>query len=352
MRERERLRRFSTRFRRKKVDAFLVTDPHNVRYLSGYTGGDGYLVLTRKGNFIITDARFIQEAGEVGGFKLRLTDGGFADTLNAVAQKARVRGMGFEGGSLSYRRCAALRRKLAGVRLRPIDGLVEDLRLIKDAQEIRAIRKCAAIARRVFRAVRRKIAPGVTEKRLAMELDYLVREHGADRNAFDTIVASGTNASRPHALPGNRRVGKNDMVLLDFGVHASSYNCDLTRVVFLGKIHQSLYDIYSICKEASRRAIRAIRPGVTAKDVDAAARGYIASKGYGKYFSHGLGHGVGLAVHELPRISPKADVRLQPNMVFTVEPGIYIEGLGGVRIEDMVVVTRKGCEVLTDGIPQ
>ncbi|MCX5716476.1 MAG: M24 family metallopeptidase, partial [Candidatus Omnitrophica bacterium] len=244
----------------------------------------------------------------------------------------------------------ALNKK--GIKFTPLSGIAENMRMIKDADEIRKIKKAVGIAKKVFFAFTKKLRPGKTEAQLYRELNCLIADFGAEEEAFSTIVAAGERASRPHAAPTNRVLRKNEPVLIDFGVKVDSYNCDLTRVCFLGKIQQQLYNIYNTCKEAQRRAIALIRPGVSAKEVDRVARGFIESKGFGKAFGHSLGHGIGLSVHESPRISSKSETILKPGMVITIEPGIYIEGLGGVRIEDMALVTTKGCQVLTDDIPK
>ncbi len=337
----------------KGLGAFLVTEPANIYYLSGFKPPDASLVITGNGNFIITDFRYKEDAQGLPDFKLRLLDGAYSDILRAILKERKIKkGVGFEAGSISYAKAVILKKALQRdkVRLVPCGGFVEGLRMIKDKYEIRCIKKAIDISRKALAAL--KIDRGNTEKEVCGRLDNLIADLGADSNAFTTIIASGANSSRPHAEVSDKRIGENEPIIIDFGVKVGMYNCDLTRVKVLGKIQGTLSDIYHICREAQSRAIKAIRPGIKASAIDKIARDYIASKGFGEYFGHALGHGVGIAVHELPRISAKSKQVLKPDMVFTVEPGIYIENLGGVRVEDMVRVTERGCEVLTDDIPK
>ncbi|NQU74332.1 MAG: aminopeptidase P family protein [Candidatus Omnitrophica bacterium] len=336
--------------KKKRLDAFLVTDPHNVYYMSGFKSTDAALLITKRDNFLITDFRYKEDAQEISDFKPCLVNGHFKDTLKQVLKESEARQVGFED-TLPYAKANLLKEALKAEKIRivPVSDLIEGLRLFKDDTEIKKIKATATIAKKALAAL--KIRRGATEKEIAQELDCLIRLFGADAPAFPTIVASGKNSSRPHAAVTNKTVRKNEPVLIDFGVNLNMYNCDLTRVFILGKMN-ALSDIYVICREAQQRAIEMIRPGISAKDVDKAARDYITTKGFGKSFGHALGHGIGLSVHELPQISLKGHEVLKPNMVFTVEPGIYIEKVGGIRIEDMVLVTKKGCEVLTNDIPK
>lgn len=335
---------------KKGLDSFLVTNPANMYYLAAFKPKEASLLIGRHGNFIITDSRYREEAKEVKGFELRLTEKGYLNTIKKIIKETGAKKIGFESDAVSYSRASSigveLRRR--GVGFVPLSGTIEKQRLIKDDTEIALIKRAVAIAKRALRSL--KIKPGRTEKELSVELDGLMLRYGADKSAFETIVASGPASSRPHADVTGKRINNNELLLIDFGASKDMYNCDLTRTLFLGKINPLLYNIYTICKEAQKRALRKIRPGAKAKDVDKAARDFISSKGFGGNFSHALGHGIGLSVHEAPLISAKSSAILRPNMIFTVEPGIYIEKAGGIRIEDMVLVTEKGCEVLTDDI--
>jgi len=341
-------------FEDKGVDAFLVTDLLNIYYMSGFRTDVSSLLVTRQENFIITDFRYKEDAERIPGFKVKLVTRGLKGLLIKTLKDSNIKTLGFEADNLSYGKALAFNRLLKKERIKfePLSGVVEELRLYKSESEINEIRKAIAISKKAFNALKNKVKPGITEKRLSLILENLIRDNGGDAGAFETIIAAGENSSRPHAYITDRKIKNNEHLLIDFGVKINAYNCDLTRVLFLGKIQKLLKDIYGICRDAQRRAIDKVKPGAAIEEVDRAARGYIAGKGFGGFFGHSLGHGIGLAVHELPRIYPKSNKRLKQNMVFTIEPGIYLKGTGGVRIEDMVLVTKKGCEVLTDGIPK
>lgn len=340
--------------RKKGLDAFLISNPLNIYYISGFKSDTSSALITRHNNFIITDFRYKEDAQEINNFQLKLIKTGFKDSLKEVLKDLGVRRLGFEADSISYSRVNLLKETLRPCRigLKPLSGTIENLRLFKDDSEIKDIKMAIAIAKKTLTALKNKIKPGITEKEVSLELDNLIRSFGGDKNAFETIVASGRNSSRPHAVVTNKIIDRGEHVLIDFGVSLNLYNCDLTRVFFLDKIKKLCYDIYLICKKAQESAIKKVKPGVRIRDIDKAARDYINKRGYGKSFGHSLGHGIGLSVHELPRIYPKNNQQLKLNMVFSIEPGIYIEGVGGVRIEDMVLVTKKGCEVLTHDIPK
>ncbi|MDD5449696.1 MAG: Xaa-Pro peptidase family protein [Candidatus Omnitrophica bacterium] len=338
----------------KGADSFWVTDPVNIYYLVGFKTDVSSLVITPDSNFIITDFRYKQDAEEIVGFQTILIKKGLKDTLRGVLKDCGVKTLGFEADHLSYSAGERFAKFLNAEKIKftPLTFLVEELRNIKDAGEIAEIKKAILAAKKALLSLKKAIRPGITEKRLSALLDNLVRTSGGDNNAFETIMAAGENSSRPHASVTGRSLQRNGHVMIDFGVRLNCYNCDLTRVFFLGRIQKILRDIYAACIEAQDRAIRQVKPGASIRALDEAARGYIAKKGWGENFGHSLGHGVGLSIHELPRIYGKSEELLRPGMVFTVEPGIYIEGVGGVRIEDMVLVTEKGCEVLTDDIPK
>ncbi|MCM8781854.1 MAG: Xaa-Pro peptidase family protein [Candidatus Omnitrophica bacterium] len=347
-----RISRLNAVLRKKNIDAFLITSPENIYYLSGFRSTDAFLLITPNDNFIITDFRYKEEARTIDNFKLELIDDDYTVTIKKILKYIDIKNIGFEADSLSFSKASLLKKILKNkkIKMEPLIGVIEELRLLKDKCEINEIKGTIAIAKKVLKTL--KIKAGLTEKRLAFELDNLIRVFGGDKSSFPTIVASGKNSSKPHAAVTNKIIKKNELVLIDFGVTCNMYNCDLTRVFLPDKIERLLYDIYQICKEAQQLAITTVKPSVRAKDVDKAARDYITARGYGKQFGHSLGHGVGISIHELPKISLKSEQILKPDMVFTIEPGIYIENMGGVRIEDMVRVTQTGCEVLTDDIPK
>ncbi|MEI8175691.1 MAG: aminopeptidase P family protein [Candidatus Omnitrophota bacterium] len=340
------------RLQKESLKALLVSKPANIYYLSGFTSPDALLLITPFARFIITDARYKEEAQELKGFELRLIDKTYHDSIVQIVRETGIKNVGFESEDLTYGRVARLSRSLkkGGVSMRATVGLTEDLRALKEPAEIRSIKAAVGAAQKAFAALR--IVPGMTEKEVARRLDERMIAAGAQGSAFTTIVASGKNASRPHAITTDRRISRNEPVVIDFGARAGMYNCDLTRVKVLGKIQGTLRDIFSIVREAQQRAIAGVRPGMRARDIDKIARDFIASRGYGGSFGHALGHGVGIEVHEAPRISATSPDTLQPGMVITIEPGIYLERIGGVRLEDMLRITETGYEVLTDDIPQ
>ncbi len=270
-----------------------------------------------------------------------------ADTVARETKRLGIARLGVESGSMTLESADRLRAALRMAEIVPTSGVVEDLRSVKDAAEVRAIRSCIAAAEKCFEHAKKFLVPGIRELDVAAEMEYFARTLGFDGMAFPPIVAFGPRGSLPHARATDCRMRSGDTVLLDWGVAGAGYVCDLTRVLFHHKISARFRRLYEVVLEAQQRAIRRIRPGVAAKSVDAAARKHIARAGLGRRFGHGLGHGIGMQVHEGPTIGPLSSAVLKRGMVFTVEPGIYIPGLGGVRIEDDVLVTARGVEVLS-----
>jgi Xaa-Pro aminopeptidase len=337
------------------AQALLVTHPANVTYLTGFTGEDSYLLFSTERAIVLSDPRFTTQLGEeCPGLDLYIRRPG-ATMLQAIARvlrSARVSRLGIEADSMSV----ALREQIATERPRmeilPTSGLVETLRQIKDQEEVARIRRAVWQAEKALAVLRSTLRPDKTEKQIAAELEYQMRLFGAKGCSFSSIVGVGSRAALPHATPGNHRVGQSDFVLLDWGANEELYNSDLTRVLVTGKISPRFERVYQTVLQAQTRAIAAIRPGASTRQVDRVARTAIAKAGFGRYFGHGLGHGLGLAVHEAPRLAANSDTPLKPGMVITVEPGIYLPGWGGVRIEDDVLVTRQGHEVLTSAPKQ
>lgn len=335
------------RIRASGQDSFLITDDTNVSYVSGFTGHDSMILVTPKKAFFITDSRYLQEAEEsLNGFTVELVTATAYATLRGIIDACRIKRLGFEATDLPYTAAMRMKRSLPGVKLCPTDGVVEELRSIKDAAEVGAIRRSIALTKTVFRETLGLLRPGATETSVARHIETEFLKKGA-RTAFDPIVAAGANSSKPHAAPGQARIGKNGFVMIDMGCRLRGYCSDMTRTVLLGAMKDRFADIYTVVREAQKRAIAKVRPGARMSEVDFAARGYIHSKGFGKYFGHSVGHGVGMKVHELPSVSRISRDFLKKGMVTTIEPAIYIPGFGGVRIEDMVLVTSKGCEILT-----
>jgi Xaa-Pro aminopeptidase len=338
----------------KSVDALLVTQERNVSYLTGFTGDSSFLVVRRSGGpgeLLLTDARYTQQlAEECPGLELAVRATGVkqSDYTGEVLARLGPRNLGIESSDMSVAMFQALGEKLKATRLAPTENLVESLREIKDEGEIDEIREAIRIAERAFAVIRNTLRPERTEKEVADELEYQIRLFGGTCGAFPSIVGVGPRAALPHGRPTkDSKIGDYDFVLIDWGARGRLYHSDLTRVLTTGKLSPKLQTVYGVVLAAQRSAIAAIRPGAIMKEVDAAARQTIAQAGFGSLFGHSLGHGIGLAVHEQPRLAPDQDRPLAAGMVVTVEPGVYEPGWGGVRIEDDVLVTPDGCEVLT-----
>ena len=355
-----RLRRLRRAFRARRIQGLLVTDPTDVGYLSGFTGDDSWLLAGRGREWLVTDFRFAEQAArECPGVSLVVRHGPMVDALagavrragirRAGIRRAGIRRIGFDPEAVTVANLARLRRGLAraGAHLVPVAGAVSDLRMCKDRGEVRAIRRAARVSEKAFAAFRKVIRVGMTERALAAELDHRMRLAGAEGPAFPTVVAADASSSMPHARPGRRRVRRGSLVLVDFGARVDGYACDLTRALFVGKISPHVREVYEVVLRAQAAAIARVKPGAAFSEVDAAARQIIADAGLAAAFGHGTGHGIGRSVHEEPRINPVAQGRLEAGMVVTVEPGVYLEGRFGIRIEDTVLVTRTGHQVLT-----
>lgn len=344
------------------LDAFLVTNNINVQYLTEFTGDSTYLLITNNKAYLITDFRYIEQAqDETRGFTIIRHNKGLIDKLVELIRKLRIKRLGFEQDALSYSAVKNISKKLPScTRLKPESNIIENLRSIKTPEEIQRIRLAINCASKAFFDIRRLIKPGNNEQMIAAELEHLMRKKGAIQPAFSTIVAADERASLPHARATAKILGKSGLLQFDWGACLDQYNSDTSRVIFLKKPSSFWQKIYAIVYEAQQRAIAKIKPGVKTVELDIAARGFIEKNGYGPNFGHGLGHGVGRMVHEMPAIkrAPRAPVKdlkcevLQSGMVLTVEPGIYIPGKGGVRIEDMVLVTETGHEILTKAVPK
>lgn len=327
------------------MDNILISDLTNIKYLTGFSGSYGFLLVLDGRKYLFTDSRYYERAGkEAKGVEVRLIKDDWPDVLS----RYKIRQLGFEANSVSYADYRMWRKRLKKIRFIPTRNVVENIRQIKKTKEINAVRKAIRITKDVL--TRLKIKSGITEFELSKKIEGLIRAVPGAEPSFHTISAFGSNSSMPHALPGRKRLTKNQIVLIDLGVRYNSYSSDLTRTFWVGRITKKFKEIYDIVVTAQRLAINGIRPGRQISEIDSLARDYIKEKGYGRYFGHALGHGIGLQVHELPRINSKNKERLVEGMIFSVEPGVYIPGWGGVRIEDLVLVTKNGCEVLTNDI--
>jgi Xaa-Pro aminopeptidase len=345
----QRLSRLRNHFDEAGIDALLVFSPENRRYLSGFTGSSGYLLLTGEEALLFTDFRYTEQASAQAP-DCRIVKHGpkpFED-IAAYVRKQGIRALGFEQDHVTYATYKRVKNLLQQVSLVPASGLVERLRRCKDEAEIEIIREAAKIADAAFSHILSFLRPGVTEREVALELEMFMRKNGASGSSFETIVASGSRSSLPHGVASDKVLEKGDFVTLDFGAYYKGYCSDLTRTVSLGQPREErLKEIYEIVLQAQTHALSCIRAGMTGKEADALARDWIAERGYGEHFGHSLGHGIGLAIHEDPRLSSLSEDLLEPGMVVTVEPGIYLPNVGGVRIEDDVVITENGLEVLT-----
>jgi Xaa-Pro aminopeptidase len=331
------------------LDGILFTSLENIRYFSGFTGSDGALALTQKDAFFLTDSRYWTQADEeVRGsqiihYKKKI------DGIASLLLDLKLKNMGFESASLPFSLHQSLLQKLAKeTELIPLEDEIKNLRAAKDVQELALIRTAINISSNAFLHITEMLREGALEGEIAREMEFFMKTNGAEALGFDIIVASGKRSALPHGRASGKRVEKGDFILIDFGSRFEGYHSDQTRTLVCGKPSSEQEKVYQVVKEAHDKAIELIRPGIPIHEVDEAARGHIRKCGYGEYFGHGLGHGIGLAVHEDPFVNSENKGLVQEGMVFTVEPGIYIPDWGGVRIEDMVRVTPKGAEILTD----
>jgi len=344
-----RLKNLFRSFDHAGIDTLLVSSWPNVTYLSGFNSIESWILVSPKGLYFITDSRYQEQAEkEAPGFQVILRDKqGVAEIVADLSRKMKARSVGFEASVVTYAFYKALEKQLGKNQLTLTRGLVERLREIKDGGEIRRIKESARIAVNGYHYVRQTVRPGMKEREVQARLEYFTKSLGAEKPAFDIIIASGARASMPHCQTNETLIQDDNLVLVDMGVVYQGYHSDLTRPIFLGKMSALQKKIFDLVWKAQRSGIKKARPGVPAKEVDAACRRVITEKGYGRYFGHGTGHGVGLEIHEAPTVSSKSETLLKPGMVITVEPGIYLPGKFGVRIEDMVLITNKGNEVLT-----
>lgn len=334
------------------LDSLIISSQPNIFYLTGFPSNDSYLLVTFKKNIFITDFRYLEEAKEkLENLDIKKINSSFFKSIAKLASKLKLKYLGFEAKSLGFAEYQKIKENLPQkTEFIPTYDLVERLRLIKDREEIDKIKRAVQIAIRAFRFVKGVIKPGMKELDLAVEIECFIRRQGALGVSFPIIIASGPHSSFPHALTTERIIRDNEPVLIDLGVDFSGYKSNLTRSLFLGKMTKKFLKVYNVVLEAQRRAIVLIREGIPINRIDRAARNFISKKGWGRFFGHNLGHGVGLEIHEEPTISKRNNNRTKADMVFTIEPAIYIPGEFGVRIEDMVLVKRGGFEVLSGNL--
>lgn len=331
------------------LDSFLISKEVNTRYVTGFSGESGYTVIHRSGVSLFVNPLYIEHARATVGpfFDIRETGNGMFDLFSSLGESFWGKRVGFEADGMTVAFNEKIKEAFKGIETVPHEGMVEEFRESKDLNEIEAIQKAQCIAERTLDEIIPMIREGVEERELALEIEYRFRKLGGERSAFETIVASGPNTSKPHAIPSSRKFAVGDLVLFDMGTVVDGYSSDMTRTMVLGKADARQREVYRTVREAQAAAMDGIAAGMRCADADGIARTIIEKAGYGKEYVHSLGHGVGLEVHESPRLSSRSRETLKPGSVVTVEPGIYIPGWGGIRIEDMVVVTGNGCRNLT-----
>lgn len=335
-----------------KADAFMLTHLPNIRYLCGFTGSSGVLLVLPGKSTFFTDGRYAEQAREqVKGARVVISQGAPVAAAAKWIERAGCRLIAIEAERMTVSAAAALKRLLPpNSRLRETAGIVERQRTVKEAEEIARLRTAVEMGASLLETAIRVTRPGVTEMQVAAELEFAARQAGAEAMSFDTIIASGPRSALPHGRASVARIPRNGFVVMDFGVILAGYCSDMTRTIHVGRISAASRHIYDAVREAQQAATEAVRPGVEVAKVDAAARNVLKRAGLARYFTHSTGHGVGLEIHESPRIARGVTDTLQTGMVITIEPGAYVPGVGGVRIEDMVLVTSSGYEVLTPAV--
>ena len=343
------LKKLRDKLAKKDYEAILITKPENRYYLSGFSGTMAHLLITQKQAYLLTDFRYLEQAKkETNDYKIVNIKKKRLNTLKKLTEKLGLSNLAFEAGDVSYQQYEKYEKNLS-LKLIPAKNLVEDLRLIKDDSEIEKLKSAVEITDKAFEKIISEIKLGMSEKELALKLEFYQKKLGAEANAFDFITASGARSSLPHGVASNKLIAKNELITLDFGAVKDGYHSDMTRTIFTGqKANAKQKELYSIVLKAQQEALSSIKAGKKANEIDKVARDIITDAGYGDYFGHGLGHGVGLEIHEAPRLSQGSDTVLKEGMVVSVEPGIYLPEECGVRIEDLVVVKKDGIINLTE----
>jgi len=341
------IEKLRSNFSQHGIDGILITSPFNRRYISNFTGSAGVVLISADKAQFITDFRYIEQATkQCEGFEIIKFSGSIPEEAARLAKKLGIQKLGFEEDHLTYSSFKVYEKEIEA-KLVPTSGIIEKLRLIKTDAEINILKVAADIADAAFKHILDFIRPGKTELEVSNELEFFMRRAGATSSSFDTIVASGHRSALPHGVASNKVIETGDFVTLDYGAYYNGYVSDITRTVAVGEPNAKLKEIYDIVHEAQLKGMEGIKPGISGKEADALTRDYISEKGYGEYFGHSTGHGIGLEVHEGPGLSMKSDIILEPGMVVTCEPGIYIPGLGGVRIEDDTLITKDHNVALT-----
>lgn len=343
----EKLTRLREAMEKVNVDGFLITSTYNRRYMTNFTGTAGVVLISLKEAKFITDFRYVEQASkQAKGYEIVQHKGRLIEEIAKQVKEMKIEKLGFEQEYVTFASYKAYESAVSA-KLVPISGIIENLRLIKTPSEIKILKEAANVADWAFSHILDFIRPGITELDVSNELEFFMRKEGATSSSFDTIVASGKRSALPHGVATDKVIETGDIITLDYGAYYKGYVSDITRTVAVGKPCEELIKIYDIVLEAQLRGMAGIKPGMTGKQADALTRDLIVEKGYGQYFGHSTGHGIGLEVHEGPALSLKSDLILQPGMTVTVEPGIYLPGVGGVRIEDDTIIMIDGNEALT-----
>lgn len=343
----EKLEKLRSKFNELGIDGLLITSTYNRRYMTNFTGSAGVVLISNEKALFITDFRYVGQAtNQCQGYEVVQHTGSIVDEVANQAKLLGIQKLGFEQDHLTFASFRGYEKVVEG-ELVPVSGVIEKLRLIKTPAEIKILKEAADIADAAFKHILDFIKPGKTELEISNELEFFMRNAGATSSSFDIIVASGYRSALPHGVASEKLIESGDFVTLDFGAYYKGFVSDITRTVAVGTPNPKLKEIYDIVLEAQLRGMAGIKPGMTGREADALTRDYISEKGYGEFFGHSTGHGIGLEVHEGPSLSSKSDIILEPGMIVTVEPGIYIPELGGVRIEDDTIITETGNETLT-----
>jgi Xaa-Pro aminopeptidase len=341
------LRKVQELLPRYDIEGLLVTNTYNRRYVTNFTGSAGAALILAEKAYFITDFRYTEQAKEqVKGYEIIQHNKSFVDEASRIVKVEKIGKLGFEQDHVTFSLWKKLEQSMEA-ELVPVSNIIEELRMVKTEEEKNTIKEAARIADAAFAHILDYIKPGVAELDIAHELEFFMRKNGATSSAFDMIVASGKRSALPHGIASSKKIENGDFVTLDYGALYQGYVSDITRTVAVGKPSSRLREIYGIVLDAQKTAIEKIGPGMTGKEADAIARDLISEKGYGDQFGHSLGHGIGLEVHEGPGLAKRSETKLLPGMVVTVEPGIYLPEMGGVRIEDDIFITDKGNEILT-----